>query len=269
MLKGKPAGETEQVTMNAIRGILSDTDTPKKPAKVLPKLRSAPVVDDFEITTQPVKAVETKMTTARFTTVPTPDETATPTPQKTKVVNASAAKQDAGAPAIPAPGDVARKVFRLPRLPKIDVSKVPTPKMRKAPTKKSESAAEPVRFLEKRHIVALAAIVLVAFRPGLVAAAVFLWFFLVVGMFLIFGADRIWRAMSWAVKSYRARNSEGADKLLDWLDGVAVRWDAVLDRFPDGMVDSLYMPDFANLENHEEVYDDMLNDRLDRMHSQV
>ena len=264
MLKGKPAGEPEQVTLSAIRSILDETDT-KRPTSDTPNRRKSDPAPELELTTQPVKEVETKVNAALFTSVPAPDKPVKPAlVKRTKVVvNPDGPEPKPDRPAIPSPKTVARKIFRLPRLPTIELRQTET-------TKEPEAPVRPrTRFLEHRHIVALAVVVLFAFRPGLVAAVIFLWFFVMVALFLFLGADRIWRGLAWAVQSYKRRNKEGAAKLMDWLDTVALRWDSVLDRFPDGMVDNLYMPDFANLEVAEEEYDAVLDDRLDRMHEQV
>ncbi len=264
MLKGKPAGEPEHVTMSAIRNVLSDFDD-AKPKPRLATSNKAPTPDDLQLTTRPVKTIEAKIVAAQLTTVPMPEEEKLPPVKAIVEQTPKVAKAPAAASAIPSPASVARKVFRLPRLPKIDVLKAEE----KEPRRVKNQKPAPTRLLGTGHIIALAVIVLVAFQPGLVATVVFLWFAITVALFLFCGADRIWRAISWVVQAYSARNKAGADALLDWLDTVAVRWDSVLDRFPDGLVESLYMPDFANLEKLEEDYDKALDDRLERMHRQV
>lgn len=278
MLQGKPAGESEQTTMNAIRTILSDTDTPAPRGRAR-RAKRGTHLSDQDITTQPVVEVETKVAAARFTTVPTPEENSSklagPAKPSHKTLPSLADPSDASdagqAPAprrshkavVPSPLAVAKKIFRLPRLPKIDAAKVKAPVMRRAKTVKPT----PRPFLGKHHIVMLAVIVLMAFRPGLVFSVAAIWFLGMALLFVVAGPTRVWKAVGWTVNSYGKFNKPHADAILDWLDDVAVRWDAVLDRFPDGLVDGLYMPDFANLEELSAAHDAVLEDRLKRLHS--
>ena len=44
-----------------------------------------------------------------------------------------------------------------------------------------------------------------------------------------------------------------------------MKWDAVLDRFPEGTVDGLYLPDFGEMAAAEARHDAALDRRFDRL----
>lgn len=44
-----------------------------------------------------------------------------------------------------------------------------------------------------------------------------------------------------------------------------MKWDAVLDRFPEGTVDGLYLPDFGEMAEAEARHDAALDRRFDRL----
>ena len=44
-----------------------------------------------------------------------------------------------------------------------------------------------------------------------------------------------------------------------------MKWDAVLDRFPEGTVDGLYLPDFGEMAAAETRYDEALDRRFDSL----
>lgn len=94
--------------------------------------------------------------------------------------------------------------------------------------------------------VGVAVLVLIAVTaPFFLMAVVGLWLLVSVSMFLVFGAERVWIWIAKGASKFALRLPRQGAGLFMWLDGVAYRWDLVLDRFPDGSVDRLYMPDFA------------------------
>ncbi|MEX0309751.1 MAG: hypothetical protein AB3N17_05825, partial [Tateyamaria sp.] len=106
---------------------------------------------------------------------------------------------------------------------------------------------------------------LVVVRPHWFVLAAVLLLVAVTLTFLTFGADRIWRTLSAVLTRIEARDSVRATLLRDRLDRFACRWDAVLDLFPDGMVDGLYMPDLQALQQAEIDHQNVVARRLDRM----
>ncbi|MEO0380328.1 MAG: hypothetical protein AAF252_08650 [Pseudomonadota bacterium] len=86
-----------------------------------------------------------------------------------------------------------------------------------------------------------------------------------VGLFLILGSDGVWRGVVSYLARVDARDPARGAKLRARLDRMACLWDGVLDRFPDGMVDALYMPDLQAMESAEAAHIDALDRRLDRM----
>jgi len=113
-----------------------------------------------------------------------------------------------------------------------------------------------------KHIVYAAFGLLLLFRPWLVAGLLFLGLFIMIGVFLILGYDGFWkRAMGFA-RWYAKRRPERAAEMHRKLDGFAMRWDAILDWFPEGSVDSLYLPDFGNLATADARHDKALERRF-------
>ncbi len=92
----------------------------------------------------------------------------------------------------------------------------------------------------------IAVLVLVAVTaPFFLMAVVGLWLLASVSAFLVFGAERVWIWVAKTASKLAFRFPRQGAGLFLWLDSVAYRWDLVLDRFPEGTVDGLYMPDFA------------------------
>lgn len=87
----------------------------------------------------------------------------------------------------------------------------------------------------------------------------------VAGIFLLFGSDRIWRGVVSYLRRVDARDPVRGVLLRERMDWWACRWDAVLDRFPDGMVDGLYMPDLQAMETAEAAHTYAMAQRLARM----
>lgn len=116
-----------------------------------------------------------------------------------------------------------------------------------------------------RHIALLSMALLVVLRPhwfvisGILAVALF------VATFLILGSDRIWRMVVAWLNHVEARNPARAARLRTRLDGFACRWDAILDLFPDGMVDSLYMPDLQAMQDADAAHNAAVETRLNQM----
>ena len=248
MLEGKPAGESDAVTMSAIKSILADHESEFALLRKSPNRtkRRARATTKTVATLQPVRSVETKVKAARFTSVPAADE-----PEQTAPVLA---------PIAPAATDTnaqtkapkARPARKLPRasMPKPDFSRIKP-------------------YLTPRNV-ALGVFVAVAIlQPSLVVLTVCVLLFAVVGAFLALGADQVWDTVSEQLARYDHRNPAKAARLRARLDAIAVRWDAVLDLFPEGFVDGLYMPDFAARDEARARHDAVVAERLSRMHQQV
>jgi hypothetical protein len=112
----------------------------------------------------------------------------------------------------------------------------------------------------QKIVLAVGVLLLVYFRPWLVVSILLLWVFLVAGIFLMLGYDGFWRRSMKAARWYAKRRPARAVELHRKLDAFAMKWDAVLDRFPEGTVDGLYLPDFRAAE-HAQVQQDAAIDR--------
>lgn len=118
--------------------------------------------------------------------------------------------------------------------------------------------------------VALAALAMaVLIWPAMMIFVLVLAVFLVSLPFLILGAEGVWDKVARVVSWYCARNPARKDAVYDGLDGLALRWDAILDRLPEDWVDGFYMPDFANLEELQHHHEKVVSDRLSRMQNQA
>lgn len=115
------------------------------------------------------------------------------------------------------------------------------------------------------HGALVAFVLLVLLRPWLVIGLMFVTAFIFVGILLMMGFDGFWQGVVKAVRAYSKRFPARGARLQGRLDAFAMKWDAVLDRFPAGTVDGLYLPDFAHLAEAEDRHDEALARRLDRL----
>ena len=116
-----------------------------------------------------------------------------------------------------------------------------------------------------RHIVIAGAVLMVFFRPWLVLGLAFLSLFILTGIFLILGYDGFWRRAMGFARWYARRHPTRAVEMHRKLDSFAMKWDAILDRFPEGTVDGLYLPDFGDLAEAESRHDAALDRRFSEM----
>lgn len=114
-----------------------------------------------------------------------------------------------------------------------------------------------------RQVVLAGLALLVLFRPWLVVGIVLLMLFLLIGVFLVLGYDGFWRRAMALAHWYARRRPARAAVLHARLDRFAMRWDAILDRFPEGTVDGLYLPDFGDLAEADARHAAALDRRLD------
>lgn len=113
-----------------------------------------------------------------------------------------------------------------------------------------------------RHLIWGGLAVLVFFRPWLVVGLLLLSIFAMTVVFLILGYDGFWQRAMGMARWYAARRPSRAAELHRKLDSFAMRWDAILDRFPEGSVDGLYLPDFGDLATADARHDAALDRRL-------
>ncbi len=116
-----------------------------------------------------------------------------------------------------------------------------------------------------KHAIWVAFALLVVFRPWLVVATLLLTIFIIGGVFLTLGYDRFWQKSMALGHWYARRRPQRSARLHKKLDNFAMRWDAILDRFPEGTVDALYMPDFGELAAADARHDAAMERRLASM----
>ncbi|WP_299049207.1 hypothetical protein [uncultured Tateyamaria sp.] len=132
------------------------------------------------------------------------------------------------------------------------------------------SLARPVGALRgfqptTRHLALASVALLCVVRPHWIVIGTVLMLAMVLGAFMVLGSDRIWHGVLAWLDRVEARDSARACELRGKLDSFACRWDGILDIFPDGMVDSLYMPDFQAMQQAEIDHQQVVSDRLNRM----
>jgi len=116
-----------------------------------------------------------------------------------------------------------------------------------------------------RHLALVSMALLVILRPHWFVLGLVLGLMLTVAFVMILGTDRIWRGVLTWLTRVEAHDPARAADLRARLDRFACRWDAVLDIFPDGMVDGLYMPDLQAMQHAEAAHAAVVADRLNRM----
>ncbi|SPH22548.1 hypothetical protein ASD8599_03290 [Ascidiaceihabitans donghaensis] len=131
-----------------------------------------------------------------------------------------------------------------------------------------KSALGAYRPTPKHVVLAVFALVLV-FRPHWVLLSLALTLFLTIGAFVCFGADRVWGMLMIAFQRFSQRRPEQAARLGSKMDAFALRWDALLDRFPEGSVDGLYLPDFQALSTRDDAHAEAMDARLAQMRSEA
>jgi hypothetical protein len=113
-----------------------------------------------------------------------------------------------------------------------------------------------------KHILMASAALLILFRPWLVVGGIALLLVALIATVLILGYDGFWLRVQTIVGWYASRRPEGAADLNRKFDRFAMSWDGFLDRFPEGTVDGLYLPDLADVTERDKRHEAVLDRRL-------
>lgn len=113
-----------------------------------------------------------------------------------------------------------------------------------------------------RHLIWVSFALLIVLRPWLVVGLTVLALFSMTVIFLILGYDGFWQRSMGLARWYARRRPSRAAEMHRKLDAFAMKWDAILDRFPEGSVDGLYLPDFGDLAAAESRHDAALDRRF-------
>lgn len=148
-------------------------------------------------------------------------------------------------------------------------SKANTADRRKKSASKDTQAGLVMRILghdySLKAVLAVGTVLILYFRPWLILGLVFLAMLMVASIFLIMGYDGFWRRTMAAGRWYAQRHPARAVELHRKLDGFAMKWDAILDRFPEGTVDGLYLPDFGAVAEADVKHDAAMDRRFSQM----
>ena len=120
-----------------------------------------------------------------------------------------------------------------------------------------------------RHVAFAVIVLLAVLRPWLLLALLLLPVVIVAGLFLAVGYDRFWAGVLRLYKRYHARRPQRAERLRRKADAFALRWDAFLDRFPEGSVDALYLPDLNSLQQQEARHEQALDQRFSKLQDEA
>lgn len=113
-----------------------------------------------------------------------------------------------------------------------------------------------------RHILLASAALLIVFRPWLVVGLLVLGLLLLGLVFLVLGYDGFWLRAMGAARWYASRHPDRAEELNRKFDTFAMKWDAFLDRFPEGTVDGLYLPDLGDMAQRDARHAEALDRRM-------
>jgi hypothetical protein len=86
-----------------------------------------------------------------------------------------------------------------------------------------------------------------------------------VGTYFALGYDGFWEQMLRPPRWYVARRPDRAKRVHEAVDRFAMRWDAILDWFPEALVCGLYLPDVSNLAVTPDEPDTRFDLRLDEL----
>ena len=109
-------------------------------------------------------------------------------------------------------------------------------------------------FFKRGHLILVAVTILLMFRPVLVLGSLLVLTVITLVGFAYFGSARIWLGLEQVIERRAMRNPQRAARLVALLDRAAMRWDLLLDCFPEGSVNGLYMPDFQSLNASIEAF---------------
>lgn len=243
MLKGKPAGESDAVTMEAIRAVMIQHDVDALTNRHISEHRTErtplrAVDPSLAQSLQPVRDVEAKINLAKFTTVP-----------------------DGDAGALNARADL--EASRVAQAKGLWADAASAPQFANMPKRSI------LRLMTPRNLAIAVMFGLAMIQPGFLIFGLLGLIATPILAFILFGPDRFWNSVAQGLNRFEKRSPKRAVKVMEALDTIAVHWDAVLDRFPERWVSGLYMPDFAVYEDIQRVNEERVDDRLARMHSQV
>lgn len=235
--------ELDANSLNAIRSILTEQEAPA-PRRSDGRSQTAVTPDEHET---PREAALARKKAEAFAPLASPE----------------------GAPVEDLRPARAKRLFSLRRNPKKaprSAASKPTP--RPAASTKGNSALSRLKAYRPTpgHIALAVFALLVLTRPWLVMGLTFLFLLIMIGVFLIAGYDGFWQGAIKLGRWYANRRPKRAAILHARLDSFAVKWDAVLDRFPEGTVDGLYLPDFGEIATADARHAQAMERRLNGLH---
>ncbi|TMM49257.1 hypothetical protein [Sulfitobacter sabulilitoris] len=117
----------------------------------------------------------------------------------------------------------------------------------------------------RRQVVWSLVAICVLLRPWLVVGLFALTLMALAGSYLILGYDGFWGRVLSGFQWFARRAPDRAARVRRRLDRFAMRWDAVLDRFPEGWVDGLYLPDFHGMAEADRRHTEAMDARLEQL----
>lgn len=125
------------------------------------------------------------------------------------------------------------------------------------------------RFMKERfkikHAAIAACLLLFYLKPHWIVFGALLSILIFGSLLMLIGMDRIWETVVRWLEVLDDRNPAKAAKWRVRLDRFAERWDRILDIFPDGTVDGLYLPDLQSMQDDKARHAARVEERLSRM----
>jgi hypothetical protein len=134
-----------------------------------------------------------------------------------------------------------------------------------------DAAAQPAVQVRSRRkpsagLIAFAAFLLLCvFRPWLVVGLTLLAVWIVLGVYVAFGPERVHRFAMRRFGRFRARHPERAETLRLRAQSIVRRVEKLVERLPESWRDGLYLPQFDD-PAAEPAHEKMRHDPFDRLH---
>lgn len=115
-------------------------------------------------------------------------------------------------------------------------------------------------------LVLVAAVWAAIYAPFIVLGVLVLTLAISAVFFVILGYDGFWSMMMSVAGKYIRRRPSQSGVWRQRINRLTDRTDAILDRFPEGSVDALYLPDFSQYAKDEKRHEDVVARRLAGLH---
>ena len=150
-------------------------------------------------------------------------------------------------PETPEAGGIKRIVGRITGAVQTKLARGGQPAEMPAEEIAAQQAPVSLRATAAGFVCGFAVVSAAIFHPVLFLVLTLFLAAVVSALYVAYGYDGFWQMMLKPLRWYVARHPEKAAAIHAEIDRVAMRWDAILDRFPEGWVAALYLPDVSDI----------------------